>query len=320
MKLIKSTPPRRLIAPAIMVAVLIAGVILPQVTDKIVLTGTAILMYIIMSVSWTLFSGPTGYVSLAPAAFFGLGIYVSAFYSEFLPLPVLMLLGGIVCFAVAVVIGAITLRLRGVYFTIFTFGLVELLRNLILWLEIHNTGKRGRFVVRAAPETVYYYFLGLLVILLLVAVIIRRSRFGKALVSIGESEDAASHVGINTTWFKILAFAISSFFMGAVGAAMATRWTYIDPTIAFDTLKSFLPVLMVVFGGMKRLAGPIIGAAVFAWLQEILTTNFASYYLISIGAIMVIAILFLPDGLVGLWEWFKDRVKNRKEAAGSANT
>jgi len=142
-------------------------------------------------------------------------------------------------------------------------------------------------------------------------------------VSIGESEDAAAHIGINTTLFKILAFAISAFFMGAVGANMATYIKYIDPGIAFNALKSFLPVLMVVFGGMRNLSGPIIGAAVFAYLQELLVVNFSSYYMISIGAIMILAILFMPNGLIGLLQsaidLIKKRIGNKEEVVDREN-
>ena len=320
---------RRAITPVVLLVIAAFCFILPLIKDTIVLTGTAVIMYVIMAVSWTIFSGPTGYVSLATAAFFGLGVYASALFSSLrLPLPVLMLMGGAAAFIIAVIMGAITLRLRGVYFTIFTFGLVELLKNLILWIEIRATGRRGRIVPSEKPDVVYYYLLGLTVILIIVAYIIKRSRFGKALVSIGESEDAAAHIGVNTTFVKIIAFAISSFFMGAVGAAMATRWAYIDSYIAFDTLNAFLPVLMVIFGGMKKLAGPVIGAAVFAFLREMLIVNFSSYYLISIGVIMVVAILCMPEGLIGLGQSVKDRliagsgikVNGGDKGAGHADT
>ena len=287
----------------------------PQYESNFVLTGSAVVMYIILALSWTIFSAPTGYVSLATAAFFGLGIYFAAVYSEKLPLPVLMLAGGGVAFVVAIIMGAITLRLRGVYFTIFTFGLVEFLKSFVLWVELETTGKRGRFVSSSSNVTVYYYLFGLLVLVIVAAFIIKRSRFGKALVSIGESEDAAAHIGINTTLVKLISFAIGSFFMGAVGAAMATRWTYIDPGIAFNSLYSFLPVLMVIFGGMDNLAGPIIGAAVFAYLQELFLVKFSSYYMIGIGLVMIVAILFLPRGLVGLCADIMHKISGRNKTS-----
>jgi len=294
---------------------------LPSLTgNAMLLTGSTILMYVVMSVSWTIFSGPTGYISLATAAFYGLGIYVAAIVSEIypgFPLPLLFLLGGVPSFILAVLIGSITLRLRGVYFTIFTFGLVELLREFLWWFSPRLTGvpmvqMRFTFIRELTARqreygdlflrqrTYYYYMLILAVAVLAVAYIIKRTRFGKALVSIGESEDAASHVGINTTRTKIIAFAISSFFMGAVGSVLSMRLTVVDPGIAFDVIQSFLPVLMVIFGGMSGLAGPVVGAAIFTILREFLRTNYPTYSDMAIGIIMLLAILFMPSGVVGL--------------------
>jgi branched-chain amino acid transport system permease protein len=140
----------------------------------------------------------------------------------------------------------------------------------------------------------------ILVALMLTAYLIRRSRFGLALRSIGQGEDAAAHVGVNVDVLKTITFAISAVFMGAAGAIMATRWTYIDPYIAFDPLFSFMPVLMAIFGGIGPFYGPILGAAILGYLEEILLTRFPYYYMLIFGTILVVTILFLPEGLVGL--------------------
>jgi branched-chain amino acid transport system permease protein len=99
---------------------------------------------------------------------------------------------------------------------------------------------------------------------------------------------------------KVITFAISAFFIGAAGATMATRWTYIDPYIAFNSNFSFVPVLMAIFGGMGQLYGPVIGAIIFAYLQEKLITKFPEVYMLIFGIVLVMAILYLPGGLVGL--------------------
>jgi branched-chain amino acid transport system permease protein len=190
---------------------------------------STIFMYIVLTSSWAMFSGPTGYLSLATAAFFGFGIYSAASLGKYMPLFVVVLIGGLASAGMALLIGGLTLRLKGVYFAIFTFGLLELIKNLLLWFEIKFTGTRGRFVVVVDYNTVYFYMLAILVLTLLTAYLIRKSKFGLALQSIGEQEEAAEHIGINVTRVKISAFAISAFFIGASGAIMATRWTYIDP-------------------------------------------------------------------------------------------
>ncbi len=263
---------------------------------------TAIFMYVILTIGWVMFSGPTGYVSLATAVFFGVGVYTAAILGRGLPLLVVVVIGGLVSLVLALGIGALTLRLKGIYFTVFTFGLIELTKQALLFTEIHLTGTRGRFVITGDIVTIYYVMLAIVVALLVTAYLIRRSRFGVALVSIGDNEEAAAHIGINVTVLKIAIFAIGALFIGAAGAAMATRWTYIDPYIAFSNLFSFMPVLMATFGGMKRFYGPIVGAVIFAYLEEVLITKFPYYYMLLFGVILVVTILYLPNGLVGLIE------------------
>jgi branched-chain amino acid transport system permease protein len=299
--------PRKLFIPGLLILVLVLLVTLPFYTSSYtIILITSILMYIVLTVSWVIFSVPTGYLSLASAAFFGIGVYTAAVLGKALPLPVVILLGGLFSFIVAILVGAVTLRLRGIYFTIFTFGLVELIKHLLWWGEVNITGTRGRFVIVIDNTTIFYVMLIILVITLLTAYLIRRSKYGLALQSIGESEEAAAHIGVNVTVLKTVTFAISAIFMGAAGAIIATRWTYIDPYIAFNYLFSFMPVLMAIFGGMGQLFGPVLGAAIFAYLEELLITKFPYYYMLLFGIILVFAILFLPDGIVGLLQkWWK---------------
>jgi branched-chain amino acid transport system permease protein len=261
---------------------------------------TNLIMYAILAVSWAMFSGPTGYMSLATAAFFGVGIYAAAILGEYVPLPVFIVAGGLASFIIALFVGALTLRLKGIYFAIFTFGLVMLIAQLLVFFELHVAGIRGRFVVVIDYNTIYYTMLIIFVVLMLTVYFIKRSKYGLALQSIGENEEAAAHSGVNVTLVKVITFAVSAFFMGAAGATIATRWTYIDPYIAFNVLFSFLPVLMAIFGGMGQLYGPVIGAAIFAWLQEKLITTFTELYMLIFGVVLVAAILYMPNGLVGL--------------------
>jgi len=267
----------------------------------IILLNT-VFMYIILTLSWAIFSGPTRYISLASAAFFGVGAYVSAVIGQVLSLPLVIAIGGLVSFILALFIGLLTLRLKGIYFIIFTFGVSELIRHFILWWEAKFAGTVGRWVVAVDHTTVYYVMLIIFIMAFLTAYHIRRSKFGLALRSIGEHEEAAAHIGINVTILKTITFAISAFFMGATGAIMATRWTYIDPGIAFNPLFSFMPVLMAIFGGIGQLYGPILGATILSLLEEVLITEFPYYYMLLFGIILIVVILFLPNGLVGLIE------------------
>ena len=309
------TSKRFLISGSIIIVILILLAFVPLYAPGYTpVLLSSILMYIILAVSWLVFSGPTGYMSLASAAFFGVGIYASAIIGKALPFPIVVGIGGLASFCLALLVGALTLRLRGIYFAIFTFGLVMLMAHSLLFWELHVTGTRGRFVMVMGYNTVYYYMLGVFVLLLITSYLIKHSKYGLALLSIGQEEDAAAHSGVNVTMVKVTTFAISAFFMGAAGAVMATKWTYIDPFIAFNPFYSFMPVVMAMFGGMGQLYGPIIGAAILTYLEEILITRFAELYMLIFGAILVIAILYLPDGLVGLIQKLWKRISGRKHA------
>jgi branched-chain amino acid transport system permease protein len=275
---------------------------------------SSILMYVILTVGWVMFSGPTGYISLAPAAFFGFGIYTTAIIGEAMPFAVVVLIGGAASFCLALLVGALTLRLRGIYFAVFTFGLLMLIANTVNYYEIHFTGTRGRFVMVKGYDLIYFYMLGIFVLLMIAATVIKHSRYGLALMSIGLEEEAAEHCGVNVVMVKVMVFAISAFFMGAAGSVMATKWTYIDSGIAFYMLYSFMPVLMALFGGMGQLFGPVIGSAIFSYLEEFLITRFPEIYMLIFGVILVIAILYLPDGIVGLIQKLWKRFSERKHA------
>jgi branched-chain amino acid transport system permease protein len=293
---------------AVLVVILLALLPIYASTYTMILV-TAVIMYAALTVAWVMFSGPTGNVSLAPAAFMGMGIYTAAVLGKALPLPLVIIVAAAVSFCLALLVGALTLRLKGLYFSIFTFGLVLLIRQLVLWFEVRFTHTRGRFVVVIDNTVIFYVMLLIFVTLLLTAYFLGRSKYGAALESIGEDEEAAAHTGVNVTAVKTIIFAVSALFMGATGAIMATKWTYIDPYIAFDPFFSFMPVLMAVFGGMATFAGPVIGAAVLGLLEELLLTEFPFYYMLMFGIILVIAITYLPNGLVGL-------VKKRKKGGG----
>ncbi len=291
----------RIIGLGVLLVVFVFLSLLPTITQGYLVTLLAdILRYAILAVAWMMFSGPTGYMSLATAAFYGLGFYIAAVLNGPLPFFFVIIIAGVVAFVVALVVGGLTLRLRGVYFTIFTFALVLLVNNVVLEIERLITGTRGRFVQTETVQTAYYAMFIVAVVTIAVAFLFRRSRYGLALQGIGEYEEAAAHSGINVVRIKVLTFATSSIFMGMAGAILATRRTYIDPGIAFNLNTSFLPVLMAMFGGMGNLVGPVVGAAVFTYLGELLLTRFPDLYLLIFGVVLILAITFMPNGILGL--------------------
>jgi branched-chain amino acid transport system permease protein len=260
----------------------------------------AILMYIALAQSWSIFSGYTRYISIGSAGFFGIGAYTAAVLSSKIPLPIVIVIAALVTFIIATPMGLITLRLKGPYFAILTFGLGELLGHIFLWWEMKITGTRGRIMMPVEKEMIYYAILGIAAIVFLTAYLVKVSKFGLALQGIGQDEEKAETLGVNTTFFKVTAFALSASLMGAVGSAITPRWTYLDPYIAFNPLISFQPIMMALIGGVGSLYGPVLGAVFLGLLSEVLLTRIPYYYMIMLGVILITVILFFPGGLIGL--------------------
>ena len=259
------------------------------------------LMYGALSSSWSLFCGTTRYLSLATAAFFGIGAYTSALVLEATSWAAAIGLGALVAAAVAVVMGAAVLHLRGTYFAVLTFGMTELIRHAITYWEKQVSGTVGR-VLTVVPErdTIYLTVLGLAVLAVATSIVVRRSRFGLAMAGIGADEQRAQTLGVNTRWVKIGGFAMTAAFAGAVGAAMSVRWTYIDPATVFNPFIGFQTVLIALIGGAATLWGPLIAAVVFSLLAETLRLQAPQLYLMSLGLLLVLCVLYLPGGLASL--------------------
>jgi branched-chain amino acid transport system permease protein len=274
----------------------------PTVASGYQLALAISLLYLtVLATAWALFSGPTHYISLATVAFFGIGAYTVAVLGEKLPWPVVLAVAGLIGIAVALVVGLSTLRLSGIYFVIFTFGLSELIRQLVSWFEINISRSVGRYIfLSITTEQIYWQLLGLAALVFLVGWLISRSRLGLALRVIGNDEVVARHCGIDTTRAKLAMFAVSALFMSLTGAVMAPRWTYIDPAIAFSPLLSFEVVIMALLGGAGSLFGPLLGAVPLVLLFEVLTANFPNYFSILLGIVFIIIVYLLPRGVIGL--------------------
>jgi branched-chain amino acid transport system permease protein len=273
-----------------------------------------VLMWLALSISWHFFSGYTKYISLGSAAFFGIGLYFTAKYLQLsiagdfpvLPLPVIVLLAGLVTFALALVIGLVTLRLKGIYFAILTFSVSMVISNVILWWEINVTGTRGTYFPLFDIQTKYYAIFACTIVTLLLTTLLRRSKFGLALKMIGESEEAAVHVGVNSSLFKTLGFAISAMLIGFMGGCYSTvLMGYVNTDIAFNSLYNFMPAVMTLLGGAGTVYGPIIGSTTLSLLNEYLRVNFPHYFLIILGVILIAIVIFMPDGIMGMVEKIK---------------
>ena len=263
--------------------------------------GISLLYFAVLATAWALFSGPTHYISLATVAFFGVGAYTVAVVGEVLPWVLVLLIAAAIGVALALIVGLSTLRLSGIYFVIFSFGLSELIRQLVTWYEVNIHRSVGRYVfLDISQPQIYWQLLALTAAVLLTGYFIGRSRLGLALRVIGADEVVARHTGIDTTRAKLAAFAISALFMTLTGAVMAPRWTYIDPAIAFNPMLSFEVVIMALFGGAGVLLGPILGVVPFVLLFEFFSANFPNYFSILLGLVFLAIVYAVPQGVAGL--------------------
>jgi branched-chain amino acid transport system permease protein len=273
-----------------------------------------ILGYGVLATAWAMFSGPTRYISLATVAFFGLGAYTVAVLSETLPYPLVLVVAALVGLIVALLVGLATLRLAGIYFVIFTFGLAELVRQLVTYYEVNVTRTLGRYVfLPIGPEHIYWQLLGLLAVTLGLAFWVRQSKTGLAMRVIGDDPVVASHLGIRTTRTKLTLFSISCVLMTLAGAIQAPRWTYIEPSIVFNPTTSFLVVIMALLGGPNRLFGPLLGAIPLFLVFEWLSANFPNHYSIVLGLLFIAIVFLLPNGVLAAGESLWSRL-SRKEA------
>lgn len=264
------------------------------------------LMYVGLAVSWAMFSGSTNYLSLATAAFFGIGAYVTAWGFGTLPYGLVVPLGGLAAALFAALVGAAVLHLRGAYFAVITFGLGELVRHAITYAEKTWAKTVGRVIVEP-PEaaTVYLTVLAIAAGAVAATAWVRASRFGLALAGIGADEERAQTLGVATRRTKVAGFALAAFFAGALGAAMAVRWTYVEPASVFNPFIGFQTVLIAMIGGAQTLVGPLVSAVFFSVLTELLRLRFPYAYLIMLGVLLVALVLYLPGGFASLLSRFR---------------
>ena len=272
-------------------------------------TVSAIFMFVALAQGWNLIGGFAGYASFGQVVFFGVGGYVAAVLMVHLHTTfwVALVVSGVVAAVFGALVGLPLLRLKGHYFAIATLGVAEGMREVVTNLPKITGGGAGITLptVGNAAKTPYpgndgFYliFLGLAVLALVVATLISRNKFGFALRAIHQDEDAAAAVGINTTRAKVVAFAVSGFLTGLVGATYAFQQAVIYPERLFDVDVTVLMVVMVVIGGSGTVLGPLLGAVMLQFLSEWLRQNFTEAHQFVLGLIIVVAVILLPQGFV----------------------
>ncbi len=281
--------------------------------------GINVLILATLAQSWNIIGGYTGYPSFGNSVFYGLGGYgvAIAMVQYGLPFPVGLAIGISLAVGFAILLGLPVLRLRGHYFAIATLGLAEVMIAIVSNLEI--AGRNVGLILPLVKGDALFFELSLilLVVTTLAVMWISRSRFGFGLIAIRENEQAAAVMGVNTTLYKILAFALCSVFAAVAGGIHAYWITYLDPGSAFDVALNVKMIIMAVFGGPGTIFGPVLGAFVLSAISEILAAKVTSLASIFFGIVIVAAIVFMPRGFADLvrrfrqsgWRYFQENIR-----------
>ncbi|MGI6731469.1 MAG: branched-chain amino acid ABC transporter permease [Anaerovoracaceae bacterium] len=275
------------------------------------ITIATICINIILAVSLNLVTGFTGQFSLGHAGFMSIGAYVCAMITMRMNsttgFVIGVLAGALAATLIGIIIGIPTLRLKGDYLAIATLGMAEIIRVIFLNLEITN----GAAGLNGIPRFVNW---GWLAFFTVTAVILinnfLRSSHGRACISIREDEIASESVGINSTFYKVMAFAIGAFFAGVAGALYASYFYFLKPDL-FGFLKSIDILVIVVFGGLGSMTGSIVAAILLAIITTFLQA-FTAVRMIVYAALLVLIMIFRPQGLFGTKE-ITDLFKLRKK-------
>ncbi len=265
-------------------------------------------MWVAMASSWNILGGYAGYISLGHAVFLGIGGYVAAvplFYYGVSPF-LTAVIGGLVAMAVGFVTGLITLRTRGPAFIISTIALLFMF--LLIFDNIDYFGGTAGLPLPVVPlprnwlKAPFYY--GMLIAAvgsILLSYRVAHSKFGLGLRAIAEDETKAEVAGVPTRFYKILAFALSAFFVGVVGAMWGYSLSFVRPTLFFTVAISAQMVLMTIIGGRGSVAGPVVGAVLIMTINEFSLIQFGAseINIVIAGALLVTVLLFFPLGIVG---------------------
>ena len=280
-----------------------------------------VLQYIVLSTAWNILGGYTGYINFGTGAFFAIGAYSSVVLHKLpallktfdviipqIPLPVMIVVGGIVSGIVGLGTGYLTLRLRGVFFAIATLALAVVVQTLIVNWDFVG-GSRGIYIIRPAMaplgggyiQYLYTLMMALAVVSIGIARWIERSRLGLGFAAIRDDELAAEAGGVPTLRLKLIATTLSGALMGMAGAPLPYYVTYLDPASSFNLAYAVNSVAMPVIGGMTSWVGPIIGAVILGTIQQLATVTISSALnLLIVGVLLILFVIIAPNGIMGL--------------------
>jgi branched-chain amino acid transport system permease protein len=297
--------------------------------DYLFFAGYTVLQFIVLATAWNILGGYCGYVNFGTAAFFAVGAYSAVALHKLganiedifpesmqgiansvlpLPIPVLIVFGGLASGLIGLGTGYLTLRLRGAFFAIATLALAVVLQTLVINWDFVG-GSRGAYIIRPGEAPIlgsYIQYLFLIMVMLSViaitaARIIERSRLGYGFATIRDDELAAEACGVPTLRLKLIATTISGALMGMAGAPFPYYIGYLEPSSAFGLAYAVNSIAMPMIGGTTSWVGPLVGAILLGTLQQVATVTISSAVnLLIVGLLLVGFVIVAPNGIVGL--------------------
>ena len=272
-------------------------------TDYVLSFTIQMLVFMILGYSWNLIGGYAGYTHFGQVCFFGVGGYTGALLIQhtgiawYYAVPVAALAGVVL----ALPLGTAMLRLKGPYFAIGMFGLTRVLESFVLGFDSITQGGTGLYLTPLPSlKPVYFALVGIALVMMIGTWRLDNSRLGLKLLAIREDEQAADALGVRTSPLKIGTFVVSAIAPAAVGALYAVYLGFIDPPTAFSPVMELTTIAIVLLGGMGTVLGPLAGAIVLSIANELLWARFPEYYLAIVGTLVLLAVLFMPRGIVNL--------------------
>jgi branched-chain amino acid transport system permease protein len=307
----------RFILLAALFAVALTAVSLLVTNEYYVFAAYFVLQYVVLATAWNILGGYVGYVNFGTTAFLAIGLYSAAALNKWLdlPIPVLMLIAGVLCGGIGLGMGYLTIRLRGIYFTIATLALSVVVQTFITNWD-YVGGSRGLYIMRPSDAPLFgsyvNYLFFLMVVLAVFSVIIARviekSTFGFGLAAIRDDEAAAAASGVPTLHLKLIAAAISGALMGMAGAPLPFYLTYVEPTSSFSLAYTVNSVAMPLIGGTTSWIGPVIGAVLLGTMQQAMTVMISSSVnLLVVGVLLVVFVVAAPNGVIGMVQTIRGR-------------
>lgn len=307
---------------ALVVLALLAAVPLVLSNEYYYFAGYVVLQFVVLATAWNILGGFAGYVNFGSAAFFAVGAYtaVALFKAVNLPLPLQIIAGATVSGLLGLGVGMLTLRLRGIFFSIATIAVAIILETVVInWTYVG--GAKGLPILRPTDAPFHFdsYLQWLFFVMGVVAVIavgcaryVQTSWIGRGLRAIRDNESAAECSGVPTLQLKLAAATLSGALMGAAGAPFAQYLSFIEPVSAFSLNYAVNALAMPIIGGMAHWIGPVLGAILLGTVQQIVIVTVSSELnLLVVGVLLVVFVVAAPEGILGLF------AKLRRKAGGA---